>query len=229
MGKGDYAIARKGRSIRGKLVLKQDQAFLDEIWPADKEAEKTMTLINRDLTRPRIGAPKGRLNTGDEFPRFALYNQMGDLITPAALEKKVVVVNFVFTRSTVPTMSAATVQRTAELQDRLAMAGLLDSVRLISLSVDPEYDTPGISYSYLDGYGVDHESYWMLTGSKKTLDFLTEKIGLVAAPSEKTIINHSMLLLVIDREGKIFHRIPGVRWNLDDVYNRLEILLRDWN
>jgi protein SCO1/2 len=210
--------------------VKDDRPFLGTIWPADEKTERTMTTINRDLTRPKIGSVnKGHLKVGDELPRFALYNQNGDLVTPADLENKVVVLNFIFTRSTVPSMSAATAKRMAELQDRLQEAKLLDSVVLLSLSLDPEFDTPGICYSYLQEKDVDHDSYWMLTGSRKTLDFITKKIGVVSAPSEKTIINHSMVLLIVDREGKVFHRIPGTRWKLENVYGRLEILLKNWN
>ena len=104
----------------------------------------------------------------------------------------------------------------------------MESVSLLSVSLDPEFDSPGTCYAYLEEKGVDHNSYWMLTGSKKTLDYLTKKIGVVSVPSVKTIINHSMVVLIVDQKGKIFQRIPGTRWKLDDVYGRLEILLKRW-
>jgi len=230
IGKGDLAIAEIGTSIRGTLIQREEALSLENIWPADKTTERSMMMINRDLTRPRIGSSsKGILKVGDELPRFALYNQKGELVTPDDWENKAVVLNFIFTRSEVPSMSPASTDRMAELQDRLADAGLADSVCLLSLSLDPEFDTPGICYDYLQKRDIDHDSYWLLTGSKKTLDFLTKKIGVVSAPSEKTILNHSMVVVIVDREGKIFHRIPGTRWKLDDVYNRLEVMLKAWN
>jgi protein SCO1/2 len=126
-------------------------------------------------------------------------------------------------------MSPATADRMAELQKKLQTAGLADSVSLVSISLDPEFDTPGLCYEFLDKRGINHEGYWMLTGSKKTLDYLTKQVGVVVAPSEKTVLNHSMVVLIVDKEGKIFHRIPGTRWKLEDVYNRLEVMLRGWN
>ena len=229
VGSGDLAIAEVGKKIRGDLVKKEDGLLLNNVWPAEETTERNMLMINRDLTRPRIGvSSKGILKRGDELPRFALYNQQGNLVTPTELEGKALVLNFIFTRGEVPSMSPATVERMAQLQHRLEEGGIADSVQLLSISLDPEFDTPGVCYEYLDQAGVDHDSYWMLTGSKKTLDFLTKKIGVVSAPSEKSIINHSMVVIVVDQEGKIFHRIPGTRWKLEDVYNRLEVLLRDW-
>ena len=227
---GDHRIAKPDSAIKGRLVKKEGEMSLEAIWPAEPDTERSMMLINRDLTRPRIGAvSKGILKVGDELPRFAMYNQMGELITPEELRGKAIVLNFIFTRSKVPSMSPATADRMAELQDRLVEAGLAESVSLISLSLDPDYDTPGRCFEFLDKREIDHTGYWMLTGSKKTLDYLTKKIGVVTAPSEKTILNHSMVVLVIDQEGKIFHRIPGTRWKLDDVYNRLEVMLKSWN
>ena len=229
VGPGDHRIFRPESTIKGQFVKKENGLFLESVWPANPDVERSMMLINRDLTRPRIGAVnKGILKVGDDLPRFAMYNQLGELITPEDLQGKSVVLNFIFTRSTVPSMSPATADRMAELQVKLVEGGMADSVCLVSLSLDPEYDTPGLCYEFLDSRKVDHEGYWMLTGSKKTLDYLTKKIGVVTAPSEKTILNHSMVLLIVDREGKIFHRIPGTRWKLDDVYNRLEVMLKGW-
>ncbi|MDA0348493.1 MAG: SCO family protein [Verrucomicrobia bacterium] len=223
---GDLAIAEIGREVRG-ILTKTDETFnFSSVWPADKKVERSMMLINRDLTRPRIGQnKKGLLKTGDELPRFAMYNQLGHLITPADLEGKLVLLNFIFTRSTVQSMSHAATDRLAEIQARLIKDGHSDSVRIISLSLDPEYDTPGVNYAYLNSRGVDHDTFWLLSGSDAALTYLRKEIGVVASPSQKTIINHSMVTLIADREGKIFYRKPGSRWDVDEIYNRLEILL----
>ena len=223
---GDRVIAEVGRSIKGQLTKEGDDYFLEFIWPNDSDDLKTMALINRDLTRPRIGQPKNKLlKIGDELPRFAMYNQMAQLITPDDWKGKLVVLNFIFTRSRVPTMSPATTRRLADIQARLSSEGHGDSVVFLSLSLDSEYDTPGVSYEFLDEIGVDHSSFWLLSGSKTALEFIRKKIGVVASPSEKTIINHSMVTLIADREGKIFYRKPGSRWDVEDIYGRLEILL----
>jgi protein SCO1/2 len=223
---GDHAIAVEGQKIRGTLTVDGDRLALGSVWPADESVQRTMTLVNRDLTRPKIGqVSKGLLSVGDDMPRFAMYNQKGELITPADWENKLVVLNFIFTRSKVQSMCPATSQRMAELQKRLIDGGHGDSVIFLSLSLDPEYDTPGICFSYLEAIGVDHDSFWLLSGSVKTLDYLRKQIGVVATPSEKTIINHSMVTLIADREGKLFYRKPGSRWNVDDLYGRIGILL----
>ena len=172
VARGDHQIAKPESPIKGTLVRKDGALALEAIWPAEPTAERSMMLINRDLTRPRIGAVrKGILKVGDELPRFALYNQLGKLVTPDQLENKAVVLNFIFTRSKVPSMSPATADRMAELQDKLVEAGLAESVSLVSVSLDPEFDTPGRCYQFLNQREIDHNGYWMLTGSKKTLDY----------------------------------------------------------
>lgn len=223
---GDYAIYGEGAEISATLLKADEELRLTMIWPADPEDTKSLMLINRDLTRPRIGQQsKGLLRQGDELPRFAMYNQLGDLVTPENLDGQLVVLNFVFTRSEVPSMSPATTDRMAKLQKRLVENGFADEVRILSLSLDPDFDTPGVCYTYLEEREINHDNFWMLTGDKKTLAFIRKQIGVVASPSQKTIINHSMVTLVVDREGKVFYRKPGSRWDVDDIYNRLEILL----
>lgn len=223
---GDYAIYDEGDEISATLVKPEEELRLTTIWPADPQDTKSLMLINRDLTRPRIGQQsKGLLRQGDELPRFAMYNQLGDLVTPDELQGRLVVMNFIFTRSEVPSMSPATTDRMAELQDRLAENGFAGDVRILSLSLDPDFDTPGVCHAYLDKREISHDNFWMLTGDKKTLEFIRKQIGVVASPSQKTIINHSMVTLIADREGKVFYRKPGSRWDVDDIYNRLEILL----
>ena len=223
---GDWAIAEVGRRIKGQLSEEEEHYVLSGIWPGDEDVHKTMTLINRDLMRPRIGEPRNRiLQVGDKIPRFALYNQRAELITPDDWEDKLVVLNFIFTRSRVPSMCRAATTRLVELQARLRDEGFGDSVIFMSLSLDSEYDTPGISHAFMDEMGVDHSTFWLLSGSQKTLEFVRKKIGVVTSPSEKTIINHSMVTLIADREGRIFYRRPGSRWKVEDLYDRLEILL----
>ncbi len=227
VGAGDYAIYAEGDNISATLVKAEEKLRLTTIWPADPQDTKSLMLINRDLTRPRIGQQsKGLLRQGDELPRFAMYNQLGALVTPDDLTGRLLVMNFIFTRSEVPSMSPATTDRMAELQDRLAENGFTEDVRILSLSLDPDFDTPGICHIYLEKREINHDNFWMLTGDKKTLEFIRKQIGVVASPSQKTIINHSMVTLIADREGKVFYRKPGSRWDVDDIYNRLEILLK---
>ncbi|MBH53250.1 MAG: hypothetical protein CMI18_02765 [Opitutaceae bacterium] len=226
---GDYAIAEAGRQIRGTLSAEADGLKLAGIWPAELDLQQTMMLINRELTRPRLSrVGKKMLTVGDKLPRFALYNQRGKLVTPDNLKGKVVVLNFIFTRSKVPSMCPATTRRMVELQQLLIKNGFRNEVRQVSLTLDPEYDTPGICYEYLDEQGVDHDTFWLMTGPPQVLGQLTKEIGVVSTPSEKSILNHSMVTLILDKESKVFFRKPGTRWEVKDIYDRMEILLKPW-
>lgn len=226
---GDYAVAEVGRQVRGTLSTEPDGLKLAGLWPSEPDLEQTMMLINRELVRPRLSrVGKKMLSIGDELPRFALYNQRGKLVTPDNLKGKVVVLNFIFTRSKVPYMCPSATKRMAELQKLVIENGFRSDVRLVSLSLDPEYDTPGICYEYLDQRGVDHDTFWLLTGRPIVIGQLTKEIGVVSTPSEKSIINHSMVTLILDKESKVFFRKPGIRWEVKDIYDRLEILLKSW-
>ena len=97
----------------------------------------------------------------EPLPDFALTERRGDTVTRADLEGEVTVVGFIFTRcaSTCPRVSNSMMEQRADL----AEAG----VRFVSLSVDPEYDTPDILTTYADFYGAAGDDDWLwLTGDR---------------------------------------------------------------
>ncbi len=97
-------------------------------------------------------------------PDFALIERSGRQITLADLRGKVWIVNFFYTEcpDTCPLQST----RMAWLQDELAPE---PDVRLVSISVDPEHDTPEVLAEYATRYGADPDRWLFLTGPKDAI------------------------------------------------------------
>jgi protein SCO1/2 len=97
-------------------------------------------------------------------PDFALIERSGRQITRADLLGKVWIVNFFYTEcpDTCPLQSA----HMARLQDALAQE---PDVRLVSISVDPEHDTPEVLAAYAARYGADPDRWLFLTGPKDAI------------------------------------------------------------
>ena len=93
----------------------------------------------------------------------------------------------------------------AELQTELTEQGM-DEVRLVSISVDPERDTPAVLSTFANGYGADPNRWYFLTGEGKALQELANKgFHLSAATgggSDEPII-HSNRFVLVDRRGRI--------------------------
>jgi protein SCO1 len=102
-----------------------------------------------------------------EIPAFELLDQRGSRFASTALDGKVWIANFVFTRC--PTLCPTLTARMARVQAATERLG--DAVRLVSFSVDPEFDTPERLAEYAARFGAGRR--WVfLTGSRRSVEQL---------------------------------------------------------
>ena len=132
-------------------------------------------------------------------PDFHFATQDGKTLTRQDLLGKVWVIDFFFTRcpGPCPVMSS----RLAEISKELKKA---KDVRLVSLSIDPEHDTPAVLNEYAAKVGADPDRWIFLTGPKNQVEEFTTK-GMLQALSNADPATpvHSTRFLVIDRQGRI--------------------------
>lgn len=134
-----------------------------------------------------------------EIPAFRFTTQEGKPLTREDLLGKVWVANFIFTRCSGPCPMMTS--RMAELAKGLAKA---KDVRLVSISVDPEHDTPAVLAEYAGRMTADPSKWIFLTGEKREIDeFARKGMFQVLAYDDKGVPTHSTRFLVIDTEGRI--------------------------
>jgi len=224
MSAGDYAIYDVGDEIEATLYTYKDEVRLKTVWPAEAEVRERMEDINQDLHRnTMMRGRQVKRRVGDTLPPFALYNQLGDLVTLDDLRGKPVVMNFIFTRCRMPNMCPAATTRMAQLQRAMIASGYKDGYQLISITLDPAYDTPGVFFDYAEMRGIHHSTFFFLGGSEDAVKDLKKQIGVIAVEDEKNIINHTMATVVTDSEGTIIYRVPGTKWSVEDIYKRLKV------
>lgn len=215
VGPGDVSVPYLGKRIRGQVAEMGGQLAMERIWPADPVLEATIEQTNRLLRRDTVTRGRNPVRGRNEsVPLFALWNQNGELIQPSQLLRRPWVVNFIFTRCTIPHMCPAAVQRMIELQRAAKEAGLDDLV-LVTITFDPEYDTPGILNYYASTRGADFSNYHFLTGDKTAINDLMRQFGIITV-NENDTINHTMDTVLVDRNGRIAFRRPGSRWSVEE-------------
>lgn len=135
-------------------------------------------------------------------PEFALTEATGTTLRRADLSGKVWIASFIFTRcgEACPMM----MRKETRLQSELP---LRDDLRLVSFSVDPDWDTPKVLTDYAHIFGADRGRWLFLTGDKKQVYRLaTEGFRLAtvdADPAKEMPILHSTKLVLVDRHGAI--------------------------
>lgn len=157
---------------------------------------------------PRFGVPpsrpSGELSIYAAVPDFFLTERSGKQVTLAQLRGTVWVADFIYTscQDTCP-LETATM---AKLQERLKNTR---GVSLVSFSVDPEHDTPGVLSRYADRFGADANRWLFLTGPKVRITHLIQEgfhLGAAPAPSsgpEANEISHSTRFVLVDQHAQI--------------------------
>ncbi len=156
------------------------------------------TAADKSTTTP-LAASLGSL------PNFSFLDQDGQSFGKEQTAGKLVVLNFIFTQcqATCPQQSL----RLRELQKRIETQPLRDGVRLLSISVDPEHDTPATLKEYAAHHGAVTERWKFLTGPQEAIwKFSREglKLPVSADPKNSLMpIAHDAKFVLIDRRGQI--------------------------
>ena len=157
-----------------------------------------------------VPAAPGRVaeDLGDlalELGKFRLTERSGRAITDADLAGRVWVASFIFTHCPLSCPRITSVMK--GIQAKLAGT----NVQLVSISVDPDRDTPQALTVYARRFAADADRWWFLTGPKDDLVRLIRerfKLGLsVASESEQQggaeAITHSDRLVLVDQGNRI--------------------------
>jgi protein SCO1/2 len=153
-------------------------------------------------------------------PDFALTDTAGRSVTMEQFRGKVVFVSFVFT--TCSGSCPATTARLAKVQEAIARdANLRDKVVFLSITLDPERDTPARMRDYMQLYEIDAANWRFLTGPKVVVHRVIADWGMWSRPAANGQLDHPSRVFLVDPQGQIreiynldFLRTP---WAVEDA------------
>tara|TARA_B100000427_G_scaffold323518_1_gene327112 strand:+ start:1106 stop:1690 length:585 start_codon:yes stop_codon:yes gene_type:complete len=148
--------------------------------------------------------PENSLPVIGNIPDFEFVNSEGETINLTSLKGKVWVADFIFT-----TCNMACPIMTGNMNIIHKKYKQNDDVRLVSISVYPEYDTPEVLTKYAAQYNADTNRWYFLTGEVSTVQEVIKdgfKIG-----DYEDIIFHSEKFALVDRSGMIRAYYNGMK------------------
>jgi protein SCO1/2 len=221
VAKGDLAIAKPGQHIRAELVVGADGVLsLENIWPDDAATSRALEAAAKALAQDTaMRGKEAYREIGESLPEFTLLDQEGRAVSGSRFRGKQVVLNFIFTRCPIATMCPAATARMAELQRAARAAGAQD-FELVSISLDPEHDTPGVLKEYAELRGLDTTNWSFLTGPDAAVRHLLAQLGVIRE-FEGATIKHTLATVLINEQGRISYRVDGSVWSVDDFVRRL--------
>jgi cytochrome oxidase Cu insertion factor (SCO1/SenC/PrrC family) len=137
---------------------------------------------------------------------FALTNQSGVRLSRADLLGRVWVADVIFTRCAGPCLRMS--RQLKELQQALPPAS---QSRLVTITTDPEYDTPAVLAKYAGRFDADTNRWMFLTGPRGDIaDLVSGSLKLTAIerkPEERAtaedLFLHSTVFVIVDSRGRL--------------------------
>ncbi len=217
----DLARLKEGQRLRARLTYdEKNELHLEDIELIDTVKEREVKAAAATLRQDTAMRGKGAYREiGETVPQFSLYNQDGEVVSINRFRGRVIVMNFIYTRCPIATMCPASTLRMMALQHAAKAKGITD-LELVSITLDPVYDTPSVLKNYADVRGIDSANFTFLTGPENAVRDLLHQFGVIVEPGEN-FLKHTLSTLLIDGQGKIIHRVDGTTWKPDDFLRRL--------
>jgi protein SCO1 len=186
---------------------------------------------SQDKKLPFLGRHQTQVNGGKtdtiyhQIPPFRFLNQDSIWVSEKDMEGKIYIADFFFT--TCPTICPKMKTQLLRIYERYATN---DQIRILSHSIDPDFDKPYILRQYASRLDVKAPRWNMLTGDKKAIYTLGEKSYMVTAQEDKNEVGgfvHSGAFILVDKQRHIRGIYDGTKEEeVNHLIEDIEILLK---
>jgi protein SCO1/2 len=210
---------RAGDAIRFQLLVTEKDSWISNVQQIDAtevHLPQTGTSLPGDTARAE------RLKEGDPLPDFQLVDDQNRPISRMTFAGAPCVLTFLFTRCPIPNFGPLMSKNFRELQETLAGNPKLQRTQLLSISFDPEYDTPEQLAKYATNHRAadDRVSWRFATGSKEEIAKLTAAFAVSVQPEGGTL-SHGLATVLVDPHGVIRKIWRGNGWQPAEVIEAL--------
>jgi protein SCO1/2 len=155
-------------------------------------------------------------------PEFTLTKQDGKRLNLNELHGKVIAITFIFAScaDTCPLLTAKMVG----IQNKLGLA-FGPEVRFLSITVDPERDTPEVLTRYAKAYKANPAGWAFLTGTPAEIRDVAKRYGIYYKKTPLGDVDHTFLTSLVDRDGVLRVQYIGVKFNPDEMLGDLQSLM----
>lgn len=161
-----------------------------------------------------------------EIDDFKSINHEGKETMMSDFEGEVLIVDFIFTNCA--TVCLPMTANMVELQEKLKDKKL--NTEIISISVDPDVDTPEVLKEYVLGYDGDLSNWTLLTGYAQQFienyaikNFKT----VVKKPGEGDQVIHGSSFFLVNQDGRVVKEYSGLTVPFDEIINDVNVLISE--
>jgi protein SCO1/2 len=199
-----------GDLITATLVVEEVHAYLSTLTTTGHAPLRT------DAAGPVITATD-LLSDGDLVPNTPMMDQQGTLMSIESLRGHRVALTFIYTRCPLADFCPLMDQRFAALQEEITQSPELADVRLVSVTLDPEFDTSEVLHAHATALDADPDLWHFVTGDRDEVLGFALRFGVVTESGAPDNLLHNLRTAVIDPEGRLVTAYSGNMWTLDEL------------
>ncbi len=216
-----------GVEIQADLVV--DNSADEPYW---LEKIRISAAANPNLPMPEIKQPA---QIGQAVPPVTLTDQNGRRFTLQDYKGKALAITFIYRECPLPEYCIKMSQEFSNIALQMnANEEYKDKVRLLSISFDPDRDTPAKLKEYGIGYlgnpaQPDFTVWQLAVGTDGEVRKLADFFGLKYSVNQENEaeINHNLVTAVIAPDGKVAKLLPGNRWTADELMRELKAVVTE--
>ena len=210
----DLKILAPDDQITATLVVDGSQAWLEDLIITRQSGNAS--------TMPAVVMAK----EGDEVPNFTLRNQDNREIRIQNYRGKTLLLTFIYTRCPVPEYCTLMSNNFAQIERALGQdPQVYEKTHLLSVSIDPAYDTPAVLRSYgaahTERYEKETFAHWEFAGgTSEQVKDIAQYFGLTYFADKDQII-HGLRTVIVKPDGKVGKIYTGNDWKPEEVVEEI--------
>jgi len=198
--------------VTATLVVDGSQSWLENLFIVSKSESASGA------------APITEAKAGDEVPNYSLQNQNGKEIRLRGYRGKALLLTFIYTRCPLPEYCTLMSNNFAQVDRQLQQTpDVYDKTHLLSVSIDPTYDTPEVLRSYgaahTERYQDEKFTHWEFASGPQVKE-MAQFFGLQYF-AEKDQIVHGLRTAIISPDGKVVKVYTDNTWKPEDAVKEL--------
>ncbi len=208
---------RAGEAVSFRLIVTDTEGWIDRIRPLPLSSTNGPP-ASTGLRRVRDVEP---LSPGDPLPDYTFTNQFGRVFNTSDFKGQALAITFLFTRCPYPTFCPRMAANFEEAQHKLLGMSGTTNWHLLTISFDPEFDTPAVLKAYAEAHKYDPRYWTFATGALIDVTAIGEQFGLAFWRDQPGGISHNLRTAVIDANGKVRKILEGNQWAVDELVKEI--------
>jgi protein SCO1 len=222
----ELAHVSVGAMIEFRLVVEGESAYIEDIHVHRYQSVEQDPLSARrlKLLANMVDDSAGsRIQVGQPVPDFSLTDQEQESVSLSQFSGKVVVLTFTYTHCALPNFCFRIANHFRLLKNRFATELGRDLI-FVTITFDPEHDTPEVMAKYGETWKADPASWKLLTGTPTEVQKVCNSFG-ISFWHDEGLMNHSLHTFVVDRERILVADLEGNEFSADQLGDLVQTVL----